>query len=55
MDKTRVVCIEKALFPPKFNFKVVNSIKHGGQHDTDRRVFDLTKPTLLLFENTKSS
>ena len=54
MDKTRVVCIEKALFSTKYNIKVVNSIKNGGQYDTDRRVFDLTKPSLLLFEIAKS-
>ena len=35
MDKTRVVCIEKALFSTKFNIKVVNSIANGGQYDTD--------------------
>ena len=46
MDKTRVVCVEKALFTPKSNVKVVNSIKNGGQYDIDRRYFLLLQSQL---------
>ena len=46
MDKTRVVCVDKALFPPKSNVKVVNSIKNGGQYDIDRHVFLLLQNQL---------
>jgi len=45
MDKTRVVCFAKALFPPKFNFKVVNSMNNGGQPDLDFHVCRFTKST----------
>jgi len=55
MDKTRVVCFAKALFPPKFNFKVVNSMNNGGQPDLDFHVLSIYQINLLLFENTKSS
>ena len=35
MDKIRVVCVDKALFIPKFNVKVANSITNGCQYDLD--------------------
>ena len=48
MDKTRVVCIEKALFSTKSNIKVVNSIKNGGQYDTDSHVFCFYKTNFVI-------